>query len=382
MTIHLAVTILAGLLYDLLEKVVTRWRGESDVTAAHLTTGLPDMKSAEVGRELEALAHEARQRPEVQRILCEAPPEVVLTRLRESAAGRAFLSRLAAFMDKHGHASLREFELSYPRWREDPTYIITMLRNRLSSPSSKKPADGKQPLQTLRRQLRAHPFRRLFFELLLYWTRRYSVARENMKYTFVMAHSHLRDVYRALGARLTKQGKLSCAEDIFFLTLEELEHLVQGTKPEIQDMVHHRREQYHRHLEAEPPTVIVEDAAGHRWTWSAQKPTRATVLEGLAASPGRVTGRAKVIHDLRSAHLEAGEILVAPATNPAWSPLLLAAGGLVTEIGGLLSHGAIVAREYGLPAVLNVRDATRLIRTGQRITVDGEAGLVYLEEEA
>ena len=110
--------------------------------------------------------------------------------------------------------------------------------------------------------------------------------------------------------------------------------------------------------------------------------TGVTTLNGVAASPGRVTGRARIILDLReSARLEHGEILVTPSTNPAWAPLLLNASALVTEVGGLLSHGAIVAREYGLPAVLNVANATRRIRTCQLIRVDGFKGVVQLLEE-
>jgi len=106
-------------------------------------------------------------------------------------------------------------------------------------------------------------------------------------------------------------------------------------------------------------------------------------LQGLAASPGRVTARARVMLDPSDAAvLQKGEVLVAPATNPAWSPLFLTAGALVTEIGGLLSHGAIVAREYGLPAVLNVKDATRVIRTGQLLTVDGWQGTIYIENDS
>jgi pyruvate,water dikinase len=281
-----------------------------------------------------------------------------------------------------------------------------MLQNHLRGQNGSGPGSGsktqeamrQRAAQTLRRQLRWNP-RRPFFEILLRWTRRYSVDRENLKQTFVMIHGYLRRLYLALADHLVERGALAEADDLFYLTRPEIHALLAGpqNRETINETIDRRRADYLHHQDVRAPKIIEQWPDGslrllarphHQGApgtveGAEETEKEAFTLHGVAASAGRITGFARVILDpLEAGHLQPGEILVAPSTNPAWAPLLLNAGGLITEVGGLLSHGAIVAREYGLPAVLNVRNATRTIRTGQRIAVDGCSGTVRLLDGA
>jgi phosphohistidine swiveling domain-containing protein len=398
MSVHLAITILATLIYSLLEKLVSRW-SDGAVETAHLVMQLPGMKSAEMGHHLAALAAEAATDSDLRGCFTKNSAEALGDCMSSLPPDHRFARRLAEFLDRHGHASLREFELAFPRWREDVSYVLTMLQNHLlahgdDSPISAQeaqPATRQRATETMRRRLRLGA-RRLLFEVLLGWAQSYSLARENLKYTFVMAHSHLRDLYVALAGHLTEGGALDDTSDLFYLTREEIESFLTGhiSTQELRGSVTRHRAEDRGHQEADSvPSKIIE-----QWPNGSLHPMilgqdgnglRAmgeTTLTGIAASPGQVTGRARVILDpLASARLVPGEILVAPSTNPAWAPLLLNASALVTEIGGLLSHGAIVAREYGLPAVLNVQGVTRIVRTGQQLVVDGHRGTVSLIDE-
>ena len=393
MSTHLAVTIFASLLYELLPKLVSR-RSGGELETAHLMTGLPGMKSAEMGRDLAALAETAAE-TDLRALLLNTPPEALSDCLAALPADHRFHRELEQFLEKHGHAGLREFELAFPRWREDVGYVLALVQNHLRA---RRPPDSeaqwtsrRRATAALRRRLRFGP-RRLFFEILLRWTQVYSVARENMKYTFVMAHSHLRELYLVLAQRLVEQDALAEAADLFYLTQDEIESFLfaQIKARTLAETAARRRAEYlrQRKAQAKPPKIIEQRADGslHPLTLAENGDmvaTDETTLRGVAASAGRVTGRARVILEpANSARLEPGEILVAPSTNPSWAPLLLNAGGLITEIGGLLSHGAIVAREYGLPAVLNVKGATQAIRTGQRLIVDGYAGTVRILNES
>jgi len=200
------------------------------------------------------------------------------------------------------------------------------------------------------------------------------------KFCLILLLAYIREVLQSVGKELAEAGRLESGEDIFFITLQEAHAALAGE--DMRDIVRERREGYeHELLRRHVPRVLLSDGT---------EPTPAVtdgaesqgMLRGTPASPGSVTGRARVILDPTGAHLEPGEILVAPSTDPGWTPLFLTAGGLVMEMGGSISHGAVVAREYGIPAVVGVAGATERITTGQQITVDGAAGKVIIEETA
>jgi pyruvate,water dikinase len=198
--------------------------------------------------------------------------------------------------------------------------------------------------------------------------------RELPKYYFIVVLARLRRELALVGAELAARGVIAAPDDVFFLTLREARSAVGGD--DMRDLVRQRREEYaHEMRRRHVPRVLLSDGTEpEAQLTSAQKVDGA--LTGTPASAGSVTGQARVIMDPVGAHLEPGEILVAPSTDPGWTPLFLTAGGLVMEMGGANSHGAVVAREYGIPAVVGVNGATGQLSTGQTITVDGTNGVI------
>jgi pyruvate,water dikinase len=386
MRVHIGITVIAEVLSQALEKCLAVRRPQG-AGARSVTTGLKRMRSAEAGEAVGAMARWVCKDDALRSIVLETGPDDLEGKLKSQAAGQALWAKVQAFLAEHGHMASQEFELSVPRWRDDPKIILAALQSQVRAASegpTEAPAVSRlAAIAQIQQEL--SPLRRWIFRLLLHWVTAFTVHRENLKYHLVMAHSRLRDLYLALAARFVADGRLANAEDVFFLTVDEVRRLVDESEDcDYRKRVSERRQAWKADQEATPPPAL------DRWPDGrirSAAPTGVTgdtdgqPLHGLAASPGTYVGRARVALSLEGAgHLEPGEILVIQAATPGWSPLLWAAGALVTEIGGTLSHSAIIAREYGLPAVLNVRDATRLVHTGQRVRVDGSRGTVQLLE--
>ena len=200
--------------------------------------------------------------------------------------------------------------------------------------------------------------------------------REAPKFLLIVALSTMREHLKAVGRELAATQTISQVDDVFFLDLGEVRRGLAGE--DLRTLVAERREAYQQELKRRHiPRLLLSDGTEPEAV-AVEAPRADGALTGSPASTGTVTGRARVVLDPVGAHLEPGEILVAPSTDPGWTPLFLTAGGLVMEMGGSNSHGAVVAREYGIPAVVGVPEATHKIETGQLITVDGAAGLVSL----
>jgi phosphohistidine swiveling domain-containing protein len=208
----------------------------------------------------------------------------------------------------------------------------------------------------------------------LHRERRLAGLRETHKDLLIRLLSHVRDKLGTIGAELAGRGLLDDAEDVYFLELSEVRGALRGA--DHRPVVAARREEYARELRRRHvPRILLSDGTEPEALATAGAAAEGALV-GTPASAGTVTARARVVLDPADAHLEPGEILVAPSTDPGWTPLFLTAGGLVMEMGGPVSHGAVVAREYGIPAVVGVPDATSRIATGDLITVDGAAGTV------
>jgi pyruvate,water dikinase len=212
------------------------------------------------------------------------------------------------------------------------------------------------------------------------WTlrrvRQLAGLRETHKFPLAMAFAVMREHLKAVGRELAAAKVLDQADDVFFLDLGDARRGLAGE--DLRTLVAERREAYEQELKRRHiPRLLLSDGTEPE-ALATQAAQADGALAGSPASTGTVTGRARVVLEPVGAHLEPGEILVAPSTDPGWTPLFLTAGGLVMEMGGSGSHGAVVAREYGIPAVVGVPDATHKIETGQLITVDGAAGLVSL----
>jgi pyruvate,water dikinase len=211
-------------------------------------------------------------------------------------------------------------------------------------------------------------------------TRRLTGLREEHKDYLIRLLAHARALLTAVGTDLATRGLLDRPDDVFFLDLAEARTALGGT--DLRETVAARRAEYDRELRRRRvPRVLLSDGTEPE---AVARPGTVDdgALVGTAASAGTVTAKARVVLDPVGAHLEPGEILIAPSTDPGWTPLFLTAGGLVMEMGGPNSHGAVVAREYGIPAAVGVADATTLIKTGDEITLNGAAGIVRISTVA
>lgn len=374
-----------------LKLLIARWApGLPPDTAALLTAGSEGMKSAEMGREVRALAARARAVPAVARVILEQPPGEVLPILRRTAGAGAFLHAFGAFLDAHGHRAVREFEFAVPRWREDPSTVFGMVRNYLGAAAA--PASAEEAGRARRRAreaalaaaLRAHPgealtgLRARLVALCVRRVKYFTKLRENSRYYHIMINDVVRAKLLALERRLLASGALKCAGDAFFLRYAELEALAAGelTHADVEQRLHERRLAWVRECGARPARTLGFDPPAPRAPDGAR-------LHGFGASPGYCEGRARVIRDPGvDATLAPGEILVAPYTDPAWTPLFLTARAAVVEVGSYLSHAGTVAREYGMPCVVDVEGCTSRIADGARLAVDGDTGIVTLLDEA
>ncbi|MFC5828755.1 PEP/pyruvate-binding domain-containing protein [Nonomuraea insulae] len=301
---------------------------------------------------------------------------------------------LKGFLDSYGFRAAAEIDVGMPRWSENPAPLMSTIVNYLRVEDPDQAADlrfkraaakAEAMIEVLeQRARRTRPIRGRLAGTLMRRFRKLLGLREIGKFTLVPMIAAARAQLLLVGDDLAGRGLLERADDVMFLNLEEARAAVsEGT--DHRELVAARRAEYDREvrrpripaavlsdgteIEALVPAVPVEDADDGR------------TLTGTAGAAGRATGRARVIHDPSGAHIEPGEILVAPTTDPGWTPLFMTTAGLVSETGSPLAHGPTVAREYGIPAVISVRDATTLIRTGQLITIDGAAGTVTIEQE-
>ncbi len=369
-----------------LDRLCQRWLPGEIGVANQLLTGIGGMSSAEAGLDMWRLAALAHQHPEVTHTLLEADAfAAARQRLHGTDGGAAFLARWDAFMRCHGHHARGEIELLNARWSEEPDYVFEQVRSYLRNMGGKNPvethaaqaSERTRRTAALRRRLR-NPLKRLAFDVMLAGAQRGLRHRENAKSELVRLLALTRRVALELGQRLAGRGKLERPDGVFFLELHEISGVQADTADDVRPLIRERRAEFEHHQAITPPAVVVGrfDPAACP-TQRLQDDVES--LSGLGVSPGVVSGPARVI--LRADTTERilpGEILVAPFTDPGWTPYFQLAAGLVTDLGGLLSHGSIVAREYGLPAVVNVGSATRIIRTGDRLEIDGARGEVRI----
>lgn len=323
--------------------------------------GLPNNITTEMDLALWQLAQDIRRDP------------VALRQFQNGARPAS----LDSFLAKWGHRAVAEIDLGLPRWSDDPTYVVGVVRNYLrledenAAPDALFARGAKEAEAMIETLARRAWGRGWFVRFALRRTRLLAGLREYPKYLIITLFGLLRKRIEAAGAQLVSDGRLAAATDVFFLNFEEM----RSTQGDLREIVARRREVYDREMRRRHiPRVLLSDGTEPEAVHHGA-PVEGDLV-GTPASAGTITGIARVVMDPVGAHLEPGEILVAPSTDPGWTPLFLTAGGLVMEMGGANSHGAVVAREYGIPAVVGVREAVTRIKTGERITVDGSTGAV------
>jgi pyruvate,water dikinase len=370
------------------QRACQNWLGGVDPALGYrLLAAQGGIADTEAGLDLWRLAALAHEDKETEAALLGGRGwNAIRQRLTSTDPGQRFLAGWDRFMATHGQHCHSELEFFSPRWAETPDYILGLLQGYLRSIDRANPLEKQRQLaqererltEECRRKLR-NSVKRWVFNWSLRQTQKLTRDRENCKNEAVRLFAGFRRIFLTLGERLRQKGILTDREDIFFLEIAEVEPVVQGRADfDVQQRIAQRRAEYEWNRAQTPPPVVVG-------RYDPQKhvvpkiDASVKVLKGIAVSPGVAMGKARVVtHPDDGQHVEPGEILVAPVTNPAWTPYFLPAAGVVMDMGGVLSHGAIIAREYGLPAVVNVGPASKIIQTGQTIRVDGNHGTVTI----
>ncbi|NIP28612.1 MAG: hypothetical protein GWN67_28135 [Phycisphaerae bacterium] len=373
--------------FPLLHLVCAKWLDDDGSVANSLLAGAGDMDDAVAGLELWRLAVAVDAAPKVRDlILSDAEWSEIEPELSQFDSGKEFLKTWNDFMDRHGHHCRAELELYNPRWAETPDYILRLVRNYISQIGKTDPVQNAADLAHRRKQLEQqcrkklkNPLKRMIFNLLLFRSQKGSIFRENVKSQVIKLIVSLRKMVLELAKRLADKGVLKNQDDIFFLRLTELDPVARDKADfDIHKVIKDRRAEYDKNSLISPPDVIFGKFDPDKYVPESVD-TDVETLTGLPVSPGVATGKARVILRADSdQQVLAGEILVAPFTDPGWTPYFVTAAAIVMDQGGILSHGSIVAREYGIPAVVNVGFATQIIKTGQTIEVDGNQGTIKI----
>jgi pyruvate,water dikinase len=314
------------------------------------------------------LSRRAREIPAVHSAVRDLEPE----RLETTREGKQFLCAFRGFLDAYGHRESTCWYLSTPTWRCDPMQAWRLLRSmaEVEEPPAylEQPRkDHRQARALVERRLRFLPGLRPLFRWLLRALRTLTAFREHSHFDLTRVLAALQEIAGEWGRRLVERGALRTANDVFYLTPDEVRDWLLGDAPDPRDV----------------QRLLVQRLATYQLAntrWQAERYTenvRGAALTGTATSAGVVTGKVRIVRgEHQFERLEPGEVLVCPYTTPAWTPLFTSAAAVVTETGGAASHAAIVAREYGIPAVMGVRGAVRVLEDGVEILVDGDRGLV------
>ncbi|MFI8893827.1 rifamycin-inactivating phosphotransferase [Streptomyces paradoxus] len=362
------------------------WLGEKNA-ADTLTLSAPDNVTSEMGLALLDVADVIRPHPEVVAFLRNVEDDGFLDDLAKLAGGTEARDAIETYLDRYGMRCAGEIDITRPRWRERPSTLVPAILDNVKNfgpgaaerrfEEGRKEAEKKE--QDVLTRLRALPGGESKAEetkRMIDRVRTFIGYREYPKYDIVSRLFVYKQALLEEAGRLVRAGVLREQEDAFYLTFQELEEVTRSNRVDDR-LVQQRREAFRSYDALALPRVLTSDGETLNGAYRRDDVPDGALI-GLPVSGGTVEGRARVILDMAQADLEAGDILVTAYTDPSWSPLFVGIAGLVTEVGGLMTHGAVIAREYGLPAVVGVDRATLLIRDGQRIRVHGTDGYIEI----
>jgi len=388
--IHGACVNFAMVMWLFAEKQVKKHYDEQEALqiAGDLSDAINSMASTEMGLEIRRLCIFASQQPLISKALENNVSLAELLRFRDQRVADEFFAAWDQFLLKFGHRGINELDVFYPRWSENPQFLLDTIRGSLSGE-----LQSPQELQAMKAQRRETTLSAIAEEMswfsfrILGWVRNqtqfYTTLRENVKDYWIKLLQCVRSILTVLGERRHRRDEIETASDIYFCTFQEvLDACRTGEWVQLGSVISERRMQHTDNQAVNPPPTIVGMWQPSSTEEPATKPTeeKLATLSGLACSAGQVSAVARIltVGDLHAERLAKGEIIVTEQTDASWTPLIINAAAVVTEIGGILSHAAVVTREFGIPAVLAVRNATQRIRDGQRITVNGTDGTVEL----
>jgi len=369
-----------------LNEKMKEWLGETSV-ADTISQSVPNNVTAEMGLALLDVADVIRPYPEVINYLQQTKDDNFLDELVHLHGGPQTRDAINAWLNKYGMRCAGEIDITRTRWSEKPITLVPLI---LTNLKNQEPGAGKRKFEQglhealqkekeLLQRLTALPGgeqKAAETKEMISLIRNFAGYREYPKYRMVSRNFVYKQALLKEAQQLVQANVIHEKEDVYFLTFEEFREVVRTHQLD-HSIIHQRKNDFKSFEKLTPPRVITSD--GEMLTGRYKRnnlPTGAII--GLPVSSGSIEGRARVITDMSAADLSAGDILVTVFTDPSWTPLFVSVKGLVTEVGGLMTHGAVIAREYGLPAVVGVENATRLIKDGQRIRVNGTDGYIIV----
>ena len=363
--------------------------GATDSDLQVLQRGVVGNVTTDMDLEVGDMADALRPYPQVCQALIQG--ETDLDKLQALAGGDALRKNLDDFLMRYGMRGPSEFDISRPRWRENPNSLLTTLAGNLRRAQAGTHRQGHEALQQqaeasvarliaqARRGLLG-PLRAALVRRLLHVGRVLIGVREHPKFYLMRVMGLLRELVVEAGLRLQARGSLLRPDDVWFVYFDELVGALKNESVDLRALVKLRRQDFARWQKMTAPRVMTSEGEIPQVSYARGDQPEDALL-GAGVSAGVIEGVARVVRDPSCEILRPGEILVAPFTDPGWTPLFINAAGLVMEVGGMMTHGSVVAREYGIPAVVGVLQATTLIKTGQRLRVDGAAGWVQILDE-
>ena len=382
--------IIAGIMVnDSLNKNVGKWLGEKNA-ADSLSKSIDHNITTEMGFALCDLADEIRKNPEALKYISNEPrDEDFLEQMLILPGGKETYQAFKKFLDKYGMRCPGEIDITKARWEEQPTQLIPMLLSNIRVLDIGEHAERFQKGKQEAKEKEAEIIQRLYnlpggskkakkVSKSISLLRNFIGCREYPKYYIVRRYQVYKKALMKEAERLAAKGVIKKREDVFYLYFDELCEVVKTNKLDY-SIIEARKGEYIHHKKLTPPRIITSDGYVPSCVITAEN-TPKGALSGIAVSSGVVEGRGRVVLSVEDARLEEGDILVTQFTDPSWTPLFVTIKGLVTEVGGFTTHGAVITREYGLPGVVGVENATKLIKDGQRIRVNGTDGYVEILE--
>ncbi len=372
---------------------MNEWLAEKNA-ADTIAQSVPNNITAEMGLELLDVADTIRPYPEVIDYLQQVKDKNFLDGLVKPTGGKEARDSINAFLGKYGMRCAGEIDITKTRWSENPAALVPVILNNIKNfepgASKRKFEKGLQEavikevdLLTRLKRLSGGDEKAKETKQMINLVRNYAGYREYPKYEIVSRYFIYKQALLKEAERLLETGVIREKEDIFYLSFEELREVIceyieqPGSYKQDYNVIIKRKEEYDLNKKLNPPRVFTSDGEIITGTYKREN-LPAGALVGLPVSSGVIEGRARVILSIEDASLQEGDIMVTSFTDPSWTPLFVSIKGLVTEVGGLMTHGAVIAREYGLPAVVGVENATRIIKDGQIIRLNGTDGYIEI----
>ncbi len=369
--------------------VLNKFAGENQALALEVTRSLPKNVTMEMDLALWQTATDIRTNDESHRIFTASDASSLAALYLNDDLPLVAQASIEDFMARYGMRGVRELDIGQPRWREEPTPVMQTLKSYLNITAEFAPdilfARGKEEareatekLALAARKQRAGWIKERLVQAAARRIRLLMGARESPKFYVIRMMGIARNAILNVGHEFAAVDTINHGEDLFFLRMEELESLARNEINDWKTLIAERRAAYERESRRrQVPRVLVSDGRAFYEGLGAES-DNGDLITGSPVSPGSVEGFVQVVFNPNDAQLAPGEILVCPGTDPAWTPLMMAAGGLITEVGGMMTHGSVVAREFGIPAVVGVHQATQRLKSGQRIRLDGTTGTIMV----